>query len=51
MLLQLSQVSLCPPPPSIPQVPQAVPTPLSMSVGYATLFFGNSVPEAGLDAP
>ena len=40
MLLQLSQFS-----PFAPPLPQAIPTQLFMSMGYARMFFSYSIPS------
>ena len=46
MLLQLSQFF-----PLGPQLPQAIPTPLSMSVGHVYEYFGCSIPYTVLYIP
>ena len=42
---------LCPPPPSTPPQPHAIPTPLFMSMGHAYKFFGYSISSTVLYIP
>ena len=51
MLLQLSQFFPCCPPHIAPSTPQAIPTPLFMSMGHAYKFFGYSISYTVLYIP